>query len=100
MGVTYPGLEPTKRVFDSLSAYCHDLWSSVQPGLDGIKNGLMLPTADPTVGAGRILGFNVALRAMRTPITARFQSAFNPVELPDQALPSGATLLIGLGVVS
>lgn len=99
MRPTHPGFKRTKSMLDRLASYSHDIWVVIYAVLHRIKNAFMLPTADPAIVAGCTLGFNIALGAMRTPVTAQFQSAFYPGESPDQPLPGRTAILVGLRVV-
>ena len=41
---SHPRLYRAEGVLDSLAAYAHLIWIPIEPGLDGLKDGFVLPT--------------------------------------------------------
>lgn len=96
---SHPVLDRAERMLDGLSSDAHGLGPHIKPSLHPFQGSLMLPAADPALLAGSAFLLNRATRAIRTPIAVDQMAILNARKAPGQSATTGATVLVGLGIV-
>src|SRR5450830_725497 len=96
----HPGLDGAERMFNRLPSNPHRLWSALQPLLHGIQYLFMFPSCHASLWAWRTLRFELALPAIRAPISMQIQPFFFARETPNQALPGRTLIFIAARIVN
>ena len=100
VGIAHPVFYGPERMLDGFAALTHLLRMLVEPPLDRLKNGFVLPAGDPTLLARGAVQLDGAGLAGVGPVTAQGNPVLLVREVVDQTVPGRAEIDIFVGQVA